>query len=212
MSLPKFSVNQSLFINLFSVIIVLVGLNVVMGMNKEVFPNVTFDQVSVTTVYPGGTPEDVEKLITTPIEKELKQVDGIKEITSSSSFGISVLGVEIEPDEKDKQKVIRDIQSYVDRVNDLPKDVDDPIVTEVESKQFPIIEVSLSGDMTEKQFDLDASLKNLEEIVTKMEAGDLKLDEALKLFEKGVQLTRASEKYLSETELKIMDLGSHPAI
>ncbi len=74
MSLPRFSVNQSLFINLFSIIVVFIGLNIVMGMNKEVFPNVSMDQVSVTTVYPGGTPEDVEKLITTPIEKELKQV------------------------------------------------------------------------------------------------------------------------------------------
>ena len=151
MSLPKFSVNQSLFINLFSVIIIVIGLNVVMGMNKEVFPNVSMDQVSVTTVYPGGTPEDVEKLITTPIEKELKQVDGIKEITSSSAFGISVINVEIDPDEKNKQKVIRDIQSYVDRVKKLPKDVDDPIVLEIETKQFPIIEVSLSGKISEQK-------------------------------------------------------------
>ena len=151
MSLPKFSVNQSLFINLFSLIIIVIGIIVVMGMNKEVFPNVSMDQVSVTTVYAGATPEDVEKLITTPIEKELKQVDGIKEITSSSAFGISVIIVEIDPDEKNKQKVIRDVQSYVDRVKQLPKDVDDPIVLEIETKQFPIIEVSLSGEISEQQ-------------------------------------------------------------
>ncbi|MDD4201917.1 MAG: efflux RND transporter permease subunit [Candidatus Omnitrophica bacterium] len=151
MSLPRFSVNQSLFVNLLSVIIMIIGLNVAMNMNKEIFPNVNFDTVTVTTIYAGATPEDVEKLITTPIEKELKQVDGIKEINSNSVPGISILNIEIDPDEDNKQKVIRDIQNYVDRVKDLPKDVDDPIVAEVESKQFPIIEVALSGDMPEQK-------------------------------------------------------------
>ena len=85
MSLPKFSVNQSLFVNLISFMIIIVGLIVVFGLNREVFPNVTFDIVSVATSYPGATPQDVEKLITIPIEKELKEVDGIKEINSTSA-------------------------------------------------------------------------------------------------------------------------------
>lgn len=150
MSLPKFSVNNSLFVNLVSVIVLIVGLMVVSGMNREVFPNVAFDTVSITSYYPGSTPEDVEKLITTPIEKELKEVDGVKEIVSSSAMGASVIYVKIDPDEPDKQKVIRDIQSAVDRVQDLPKDIyEDPIVTELTTKQYPIIEMSLSGDMSE---------------------------------------------------------------
>ena len=64
MSLPRFSVNQSLFINLISVMIVIMGLMSVFGMNREVFPQVDFDIVTVSTVYPGATPLDVEKLIT----------------------------------------------------------------------------------------------------------------------------------------------------
>ncbi|MFH1996163.1 MAG: efflux RND transporter permease subunit [Candidatus Omnitrophota bacterium] len=151
MSLPRFSVNQSLFINLVSVIIVIVGIVVAVGLNKEVFPNVTFDMVSITAVYPGATPADVEKLITVPIEKELKQVDGLKEINSSSAASTSMLYVKIDPDESNKQKVVRDIQSAVDKAKNLPDDVDDPVVTEVTSSQFPVIEVSLSGDMSERQ-------------------------------------------------------------
>lgn len=150
MSLARFSVNQSLFVNLVSIIVVIIGLIVLLGMNKEVFPNVTFDVVTVTTIYSGGTPVDVEKLITVPIEKELRQVDGIKEINSSSAPNLSYLRIEIDPDESDKQKVIRDIQSAVDKVKGLPRDVEDPVVTEITSKQYPIIEVSLSGDMTEQ--------------------------------------------------------------
>ena len=100
MSLPRFSVNQSLFVNLISVIIIIIGLIVVFGMNREIFPNVDFDVVSVSTIYPGATPLDVEKLITVPIEKELKEVDGIKEIRSSSSQGASFITIELDPDEK----------------------------------------------------------------------------------------------------------------
>jgi len=166
MSLPKFSVNQSLFVNLISIIVVIMGLMIVLGLNREVFPNVSFDIVSITAVYSGSTPTDVEKLITVPIEKELKEVDGIKEISSSSAAGTSMIYVKLDPDETDKQKVIRDIKSAVDRVKDLPKDVDDPVVTEVTSKQYPIIEVSLSGDMDERALQryADALEDELEDI------------------------------------------------
>ncbi|NQT90635.1 MAG: efflux RND transporter permease subunit [Candidatus Omnitrophica bacterium] len=167
MSLPRFSVNQSLFINLVSVILIIIGLIVVLGMNREVFPNVSFDVVSITTAYPGATPLDVEKLITVPIEKEIKEVDGTKKIESSSSAGISLVQVYLDPDEPDKDKVVRNIQSAVDRVKDLPRDIaEDPIVKEVSSKLYPIIEVSLSGEMSEKKLQhyTDALEDELEDI------------------------------------------------
>lgn len=152
MNLPRFSVNQSLFVNLVSILIIIFGLLVVFGMNREVFPNVDFDIVSVTTAYPGATPLDIEKLVTVPIEKELKEVDGIKEIKSSSAAGASFITIKLDPDEQDKKKVVNDIQSAVDKVKDLPKDIyEDPVVTEISSKQYPVIEVSLSGNMGEKK-------------------------------------------------------------
>jgi len=167
MSLPRFSINQSLFVNLVSVMIIIIGLMVLFGMNKEIFPNVDFDVVSVTTVYPGATPLDVEKLISVPIEKELKEVDDIKEIRSSSALGASFITIEIDPDARNKRKVINDIKSAVDRVKDLPRDIyEDPVVTEITSRQYPVIEVSLSGDMPEQrlQYYADALGDDLEDI------------------------------------------------
>jgi multidrug efflux pump subunit AcrB len=164
MSLPRFSVNQSLFVNLVSAVIIIIGIIVVLGINREVFPNVSFDIVTISTFYPGATPVDVEKLITVPIEKELKEVDGINEIKSSSALGASYIVVEIDPDEKNKTKVINDIKDAVDRVKDLPKDIyEDPITTELASKQYPIIEVSLSGDMEESKLRYYADM--LEDII-----------------------------------------------
>ncbi len=149
MSLPRFSVRQSLFINLVSVIIIVIGLVVLAGINKEIWPNIAFDIVTVTTIYPGAAPVDIEKLITIPIEKELRQVDGIEDIHSSSGASLSLVNLTIDPDERNKQKVIRDIKSAVDRVKNLPRDVDDPVVMELTARQFPIIEASLSGKMSE---------------------------------------------------------------
>ncbi|MGD2278688.1 MAG: efflux RND transporter permease subunit, partial [Candidatus Omnitrophota bacterium] len=167
MSLPRFSVNNSLFVNLVSAIILVIGAIVLLGMNREVFPNVSFDWVYINTIYFGSTPEDVEKLITVPIENELREVDGIKEIRASSANNSSFINVKLDPDERDKQKVIRDIQNAVERVKDLPRDIEeDPVVTELTSTLYPIIEVSLSGKMTEHQLQryADALEDELEDI------------------------------------------------
>jgi multidrug efflux pump subunit AcrB len=168
MSLPRFSINQSLFVNLVSVIIIIIGVIVLLGINREVFPNVSFDVVTINTFYPGATPADVEKLITVPIEKELREVDGIDEIKSSSALGASYIVVDLDPDEKDKKKVVSDIKDAVDRVSDLPKDIyEDPITTEISSKQYAIVEVSISGNIEESKLRYYADM--LEDIIRDIE-------------------------------------------
>ena len=67
----SFSVKNSLFINLVSVIIIIVGIYYWFNIKQEAFPNISMDFVSVTTVYRGATPQEVEKLITIPLEEEL---------------------------------------------------------------------------------------------------------------------------------------------
>ena len=127
----RFSINNRLFINLLSLFIVLTGLFALFTINRAAFPVLSFDIVQVSTLYPGTTSKEVEKLVTIPLEKELNEVDGIKEMTSVSSENISAISIEIDPDEKDKKKVVDDIQRAVDRVKDLPKDAGDPVVEEI---------------------------------------------------------------------------------
>jgi len=74
MRLANFSVKNSLLINLLSVFIILVGFYCMCQMNREAFPSVSYDIVTVTTVYPGAPSEDVEKLVTIPLEKEIKGI------------------------------------------------------------------------------------------------------------------------------------------
>jgi multidrug efflux pump subunit AcrB len=150
-AIARFSVKHSLFVNLLSVFLVIAGLFSLFHLRKEAFPEVSFDVATITTVYKGATPEEVERLVTTPLEKELKEVDNIDEMSSVSNEGISTIVMRINPDAKDRRKVIDDIQKAVDRVTDLPEDAEEPFVTEITSKEIPIIIVSLSGHLPELQ-------------------------------------------------------------
>ncbi len=119
-------------------------------MRREAFPPVDYDIVTVTAVYPGAPTEDVEKFVTIPLEKEIKSVSGIEKFTSTSDEGLSQIGVYIDPQVYDKDKVITDIQRAVDRMTNLPKEVDDPEVFELATREFPILEISLSGSVSEE--------------------------------------------------------------
>ncbi|MBU4304722.1 MAG: efflux RND transporter permease subunit [Candidatus Omnitrophica bacterium] len=167
MKFAEFSVKHSLFINLVSVLVLIIGVISMFSLRREAFPPVAFDVAIVSTYYPGASAEDVEKMVTTPLEKELKEVEDIDEISSASREGASVISLEINPDATDKQKVINDIQKAVDRVTDLPDDIEDrPVVQEISSKIFPIINIALSGDINEfKLQELADTLKDrLEDI------------------------------------------------
>ncbi len=121
MNIAKFSVKNSLLVNLLSVLLIIAGLFALSQLNREAFPVFSFDIVLVATVYPGSPAPEIEKLITIPLEKELKGVDGIDEMYSESQENSSVIVIQMDPDSKKPDKIIRDIQRAVDRVKDLPK-------------------------------------------------------------------------------------------
>ena len=68
-TLIKYLIKQKLLINLLIVFVIFAGSMSLMSLNREGFPEVSFDQVAITTVYPGGTPDELEQLVSIPIEK-----------------------------------------------------------------------------------------------------------------------------------------------
>src|SRR5690606_20686183 len=85
-----------------------------------------------------------------PIEQEIKEVDGIKILRSFSLEGRSYLTAQLDPDQTNDVKGKKDIEDAIDRMkNDLPEGAEEPIITSIESKYTPIIEVSVAGDMPE---------------------------------------------------------------
>jgi len=145
----EFSVRNSLFVNLLSLFILVAGIFSLFALRREAFPNISYDTVMVQTDYYGAPPEEVEKLVTMELEDELKEVSGIDEMTSISSENISLIIIKIDPDETDKSRIVNDIQRAVDKVDNLPLGSEDPEVDELRSRDFPVINVSLSGEMSE---------------------------------------------------------------
>ncbi|MGW8228760.1 MAG: efflux RND transporter permease subunit, partial [Gammaproteobacteria bacterium] len=68
----RFLVERGLIINLVSIFLMVMGTYAIFNINREAFPNVNLDKVQIDTVYPGSTPTEVERLVITPIEQELK--------------------------------------------------------------------------------------------------------------------------------------------
>jgi multidrug efflux pump subunit AcrB len=159
-SIVTFFVRNHLFGDLLTLAVIGVGFASLFLIRREVFPNVQFDIVNVVTVYPGASPEEVEKLITNPIEQDLQEVDGIKKVLSTSEESRSDIGVFVDPDRANLDKVKSDIQDIIDRKTDLPAGAEKPVVVSLETKQAPVIDVTVSGDLPE--LEMRKVLKTLE--------------------------------------------------
>ena len=162
--LIEFFVNHSLLVNLISVIVIIVGTLSVISLKKDVFPNVNFDMVSIMAPYPGSTPEDVEKLVTIELERELKAVDGITELNAISVEGMSMLFVKLDPD-SDKTVVLADIKDAVDNVTGFPEEVETPVIKMARHRRS-ILRVALTGEDEGKLREMAKSLRDQVERVS----------------------------------------------
>ena len=87
----------------------------------------------------------------TRIALKLKEVDGIKKMTSTSREGGSTIVLQLDPDQTTAEDAKQDVQEVLDAYTDLPDGAEDPIVTIVESKLQPVIELALTGEFEEAE-------------------------------------------------------------
>ena len=147
MNLTEYSIRHRLTIYVLIGLIVIVGATTYVSMPRESFPEVEIPLIIVYTVYAGVAPADMETLITRPIETELKGISGIKEIRSTSSESLSSIQVEFNP-EVDLDTAIQKVREKVDLAKaDLPPEVDDPRVQDVDFSQIPILVASIAGEV-----------------------------------------------------------------
>ncbi len=116
---------------------------------REANPDVKIPFVTVTTPYAGVSPKDIETLVTIPLENELAGIKDIKNITSTSAEGLSIISLEFEP-----EVVIEDaLQRCRDRVSrarpDVPDDADETTVQEISFSDIPIMFINLAGPVDE---------------------------------------------------------------
>jgi multidrug efflux pump subunit AcrB len=143
--LVKFLIHQKLLINLIVALIILSGLVLAMRINREAYPEVNFDMVSIKTTYPGGSPDEMEKLISIPIEKQLREVDGIDKVRAYNIENVSVVVVYIEDEVSNKGQVVQDIKDAVELVENLPENALAPLVEEIKFDKTPAIDIAIYG-------------------------------------------------------------------
>ncbi|WP_339880334.1 efflux RND transporter permease subunit [uncultured Algoriphagus sp.] len=150
--LSSMSVDNSTSVVILTLIITFLGLSAYRNMPKESFPEIVIPTVYVGTPYPGNSPVDMENLITRPIEKELKSLNDIKDITSTSVQDFSSIVIEFNPG-VEISKAIQDVKDAVDKSkSELPSDLDqDPNVVEINTSDFPIMNVNISGNYSEAE-------------------------------------------------------------
>ncbi|MGM0944363.1 MAG: efflux RND transporter permease subunit [Bacteroidota bacterium] len=150
--LTSMSVDNSTSIVILTLIITVLGIGAYRTMPKESFPEVVIPTVYVGTPYPGNSPVDMENLITRPIEKELKSLNDVKDIKSTSVQDFSSIVIEFNPG-VEISKAIQDVKDAVDKSkSELPSDLDqEPNVLEINTSDFPIMNVNISGNYSEAE-------------------------------------------------------------
>ena len=147
--LTNLSLKNKTSVFILTVLLTLFGLYSYNDMPKSLFPDIVMPTIMVQTVYPGNSPADIENLITRPIEKQIKSVKGIKNLTSNSVQDNSSIVVEFNTDVEVKI-ALQDVKDAVDKAkSDLPNDLDlEPMVMDIDFSEFPILNINLSGDFS----------------------------------------------------------------
>lgn len=161
----SWAIDNRTAIYIITIIITLAGLMTYNNLPKEQFPEIKIPQIIVQTIYPGTSPENMENLVTKPIEKEVKNLTGVKKVTSNSFQDFSVVIVEFNTDVKvDKAK--QDVKDAVDKARvDLPQNLpNEPEVKDIDLSEMPILYVNISGN-----YDLNRLKKYADDIQDRIE-------------------------------------------
>ena len=131
----------------FIAVLVIAGSIAYRQLPREGTPDITIPYVFVTSIYEGTSPEDMEKLVTIPLEKQFNDLENVKNVTSTSSEGVSSVVIEY----FSGQDIDTALQKVRDKVGlarpDLPNDLDEPMIQAINfSTDFPVFIFALSGD------------------------------------------------------------------
>ena len=139
-----YSIKNPLVVNLFLLLIVVIGIISWHSMPEEMFPVVEKDAIKIITNYDGASPEEVEKQVTIPIEDTLDNLQDLDFYYSKSSEGVSAINLRLKP-EADVDELLRSVRDLVDAIDGFPAEADEPEISRVKTR-FPVISVSIYGE------------------------------------------------------------------
>ena len=175
--LSSWAINNKTIIYVLMIIFLISGISAYKTMPRELFPEINSSNIFITTVFPGNNAEEMEKLITDPLEQEIKGVIGLIEIESTSSEGISIINIEFDdeiPTALARQRV-KDLVENVTVGDDWPTFNNakvDPNIFEFDiAERFPVLNISLVGDYKVEELKeyaeyLDTRIERLPQVKT----------------------------------------------
>ncbi|AAS71567.1 MMPL family transporter [Leptospira interrogans] len=155
MNIAHLSIKRPIFICSIVLLMLLTGWVAMGRMGVDLFPDVNIPVVSVATIYPGAGPEEIEELISKPLEEELSSISGLKKISSRNQEGVSVVFGEftLDTDIKYAEQQFRDKVGLVKPK--LPTGIKEPKVVRFDPADQPIVRLALFADLDQaKLYDL----------------------------------------------------------
>lgn len=181
----KFSLNNKFAILLMTLIVLLGGIYSAFKMKLELLPDVTTPVITISTPYPGATPENVLKNVTEPVEKKVQNLEGVQNVSSQSLENASAITLEytyqtnMDEAETELKKTIENL--------DLPEGAQEPEMSRMSMDSFPVVSYSVS----DKDGNLEKATKQMEStLIPKLEKVD------------GVQNVSLSGQTLEEVNLE----------
>ena len=166
MKINDIAIDRRITVYVLLLLILITGVYAYVVLPRESNPEIVIPIILVRTIYEGVTPSDMESLVTIPIERKLTGLAGVKKIESTSAQGLSVISIEFEADE-DIDAALQRVRDKVDQAKqDLPTEAEDPQIQEINISEFPVMYLSLTGDvglalMTKIAEDLEDELESI---------------------------------------------------
>jgi len=139
MNLPELSVKRPVAITMVALIMMVLGAVAFERLGLDFFPDLQFPEVNTITTYPGASSEEIETLITKPLEDSVATVAGVRKVKSSSREGSSLVQAELEWG-SNMDLIAQDVRNMIDIAFDLlPDDVERPLVLKGDVDMIPIL-------------------------------------------------------------------------
>ena len=147
MNIAAFSIKRPILITSIVILTLATGYTSLKKLGVDMFPDINIPVVAITTAYPGANPEEIENLISKPLESELSSLPGLKRLTSRNTEGLSIITCEfyLKVDIKDAEQQIRNRIGIVRNL--LPTDIEEPLTRRFDPADQPVIRYALAAEL-----------------------------------------------------------------
>lgn len=142
----EYFLNKQKILHLLLIFIMICGVITIIKTKKQAIQSMDYGGLFITTLYPGASPKDVEVKVTSKLEKQLKSIDGIKDMTSRSMESFSSIEITLH-DNSNFEKVKLNIRKAIEQVDDLPDEIKGkPVISEINEDIRPMMEIAVTGE------------------------------------------------------------------